>query len=122
MKQELISSMIVEIVEGIYEAYPILAEKYGELGRHKCVEDNYHHFKHLDTAYSLKEEKLFIDYALWLNNVLTSRGMKEDHLIDNFQRISNALHSQQSNEAVCYKQYLNSAIETLEAEKKRKGQ
>ena len=122
MKQEVIASMIDEIVEGIYEAYPILEEKYGELGRKKCVEDNYHHFKHLDTAYSLNEEKLFIDYALWLNNILTSRGMKEDHLIDNFERIINVLHTEQTEEAEKYKMYLESAVVTLKSEKQKKGQ
>jgi hypothetical protein len=85
-------------MRGLNPAYPILEEKYGELGRKKCVEDNYHHFKHLDTAYSLNEEKLFVDYALWLNNILTSRGMKEDHLIDNFEGIIKVLHTEQTEE------------------------
>ena len=121
MKKEVVETIIDEVVEGIYEAFPMLAEKYGDLGRKKCVEDNHHHFKHLDTAYSLNEGKIFTDYALWLNNVLTSRGMKEDHLIDNFVRIRQALQVHQSGEAMGYKQYLQSAIETLENVKAEKG-
>ncbi|PMC40681.1 hypothetical protein CJ195_02905 [Bacillus sp. UMB0899] len=121
MKKEIVEEIIDEVVEGIYVSFPSLAEKYGEIGRKKCVEDNHHHFKHLDTAFSLNEEKIFTDYALWLNNVLTSRGMKEDHLIDNFDRIRQALHTHQSDEAVKYKQYLQSAIATLENVKVEKG-
>ncbi|MBU7595537.1 hypothetical protein [Metabacillus halosaccharovorans] len=114
MKKEIVEAIVDEVVEGIYEAFPMLVEKYGEVGKNKCREDNHHHFKHLDTAFSLNEEKVFTDYALWLNNVLTSRGMKEDHLIDNFNRIKQALHTHHSDEAIKYKQYLQSAIETIE--------
>ncbi|WP_273124023.1 hypothetical protein ACNRWW_17075 [Metabacillus sp. HB246100] len=120
MKQQDIDSTIEEVVKGIYESYPILLEKYGELGRKKCREDNYHHFKHLDTAYTLKEEKIFIDYTLWLNNILTSRGMKEDHIIDNFERISHALEPfTDHDEAVYYKKLLSLAIMKLEDRKKK---
>ncbi len=103
MKKEIVETIIDEVVKGIYESFPMLVEKYGEIGRKKCVEDHHHHFKHLDTAFSLNEGKIFNDNALWLNNVLTSRGMKEDHLIDNFERIRRTLHTYQSDEALKYK-------------------
>ncbi|WP_226669520.1 hypothetical protein [Metabacillus litoralis] len=121
MKQEFVAKVIEEVVEGIYKAYPMLEEKYGSVGREKCVEDNYHHFKHLDTAYALNETKIFTDYALWLNNILTSRGMKEDHLIDNFERIHLSLQAYDDEEISSYSGYLTSAIATLQKEKQKKG-
>lgn len=84
-------AVLKEVVAGIYKAYPQLLEKYGERGRQKCWEDNLHHMKHLETAYALRSDKPFIEYAHWLDRILTSRGMHTDHLIDNFERIDSAL-------------------------------
>ncbi|WP_445613018.1 hypothetical protein [Geobacillus sp. YF-1] len=83
--------IIEEVVKGIYAAYPELLEKYGERGKQKCFEDNQHHFAHLETAYLLRNAKVFTDYALWLNNILVNHGMKTDHLLDNFRRIEQAI-------------------------------
>ncbi|MFP3340744.1 hypothetical protein R0J91_22405, partial [Micrococcus sp. SIMBA_131] len=59
----------------------------------KCREDNYHHIKHLNSARNLGSDDFFVDYVLWLNNILTARGMKTEHLIDNFKRLENELRA-----------------------------
>lgn len=100
--------IIEEVVAGIYRQYPELAEKYGEAGRKKCREDNHHHFDHLETAYEVNETAIFTDYAVWLNEVLTARGMKAAHLIDNFIRIRDAVRNNLDT------QRENFYIETLE--------
>lgn len=79
--------VIDEAVVKLYDRYPELEDKYGEAGRKKCYEDNIHHFNYLESAADVGESKVFSDYALWLNSVLVSRGMKSDHLIDNFKCI-----------------------------------
>ncbi|MGD6817118.1 hypothetical protein [Metabacillus sp. 84] len=113
MKDEHKNKVIDEVVAGIYEHYPELHERYGEAGKRKCREDNEHHFKHLATAYTADMPKIFTDYALWLNNVLTSRGMKSEHLIDNFERIEHALESVDSPEKDVYKRLLEEANQLL---------
>ncbi|MGD7023997.1 hypothetical protein ACQCVK_15455 [Rossellomorea vietnamensis] len=80
-------------VKEIYVKYPELDEKFGERGRQKCYEDNVYHFQYLETSAGLGSEKVFTDYALWLNSVLVSRGMSTDHLIDNFRSIITALEA-----------------------------
>ncbi|WP_078555211.1 hypothetical protein [Bacillus alkalicellulosilyticus] len=85
--------MISEVVDGMYSAYPELA-RFGDNGRKKCREDNEHHFHHLETAYQLDNEKVFVDYAIWLNGILVRHGMKTEHLIDNFNRIVTATTNQ----------------------------
>ncbi|RSD25517.1 hypothetical protein [Mesobacillus subterraneus] len=90
MKQAIVTDIIEEVTAGIYRDYPNLLEKYGEQGRQKCKEDNVHHIKYLQTAFSMGEDQYFIDYAHWLNGILTSRGMKTDHLVDNFERLKAA--------------------------------
>jgi hypothetical protein len=114
MNQIIINSIIEEVTDGIYEDYPILLEKYGERGRQKCKEDNEHHIKYLQTAASMEEEKYFIDYAHWLNGILTSRGMKTEHLIDNFNRLIVAFEkTNEDNSARAYIIMLEHAIVSL---------
>jgi hypothetical protein len=99
MNDELkIVGVLEEVVKDIYIAYPELIERFGERGKEKCEEDNGHHFKNLETAFAVNEPKIFLDYAHWLNNVLTSRGMKTEHIIDNFERIHSKIEGQLSTE------------------------
>ncbi|RBW69800.1 hypothetical protein [Bacillus taeanensis] len=114
MKSEQLNKIIEKVVEGIYKDYPEILERFGERGKQKCFEDNEHHFRHLETALNMNNNQFFIDYALWLNNVLTSRGMKTEHLIDNFKRIDQVLLAETD---FCnkesYQSMLSEAIEEL---------
>ncbi|NKE06125.1 hypothetical protein [Mesobacillus selenatarsenatis] len=114
MNETLINSIIEEVTDGIYKDYPILLEKYGERGRQKCKEDNEHHIKYLQTAASMDEEKYFIDYAHWLNGILTSRGMETEHLIDNFNRLIGAIEKLNDDKSArAYVNMLGQAIDSL---------
>jgi hypothetical protein len=107
-------SVIEEAVAKLYERYPELDEKYGEVGRKKCYEDNIHHFNYLESASDVGESKVFSDYALWLNSVLVSRGMKSDHLIDNFRCIIESLDKSGVEKGEDFKHYLNQAIKSIQ--------
>ncbi|MFT9849202.1 globin family protein [Aneurinibacillus sp. REN35] len=115
MKSEQKEQLLDHIVQRIYEIYPDLEEKYGERGKQKCREDSEHHFHHLATAYEMDNDQFFIDYTLWLNNVLTSRGMNPSHIISNYQILQDVLcdilpYKQEQ----AYKRMLANAIQTLE--------
>jgi hypothetical protein len=117
MNQTLINSIIEEVTDGIYKDYPFLLEKYGERGRQKCKEDNEHHIKYLQTAASMDEEKYFIDYAHWLNGILTSRGMQTEHIIDNFNRLIGAFEKTNDDKSArVYINMLKRAIYSLSEE------
>ncbi|WRP06961.1 hypothetical protein U9J35_01970 [Rossellomorea aquimaris] len=107
-------SVIDETVERLYERYPELAVKYGEIGRKKCYEDNVHHFNYLESASDVGESNVFSDYALWLNSVLVNRGMKSDHLIDNFKCIIESLEKTGVEKGEDFKLYLNEAIGSIQ--------
>ncbi|WP_210366100.1 hypothetical protein [Bacillus sp. REN3] len=114
MKQPTIEKIIDKVTEDIFRDDPALLEKYGERGKQKCREDNEHHLRHLATAHSLREGGSFIDYAHWLNGILTARGMKTEHLIENFERLKVAFETQDIEEDLSlYREYLNRAIESL---------
>ncbi|MCR8848839.1 hypothetical protein NQ095_10515 [Rossellomorea sp. SC111] len=108
-------SVIDEAVVKLYDRYPELDEKYGDAGRKKCYEDNIHHFNYLESAADVGEAKVFSDYALWLNSVLVSRGMKSDHLIDNFNCIMESLEGTGVEKGETFKFYLKQAIESIQS-------
>ncbi|MGG1632092.1 hypothetical protein [Rossellomorea sp. NRS-1567] len=107
-------SVIDEAVDRLYERYPELAVKYGEVGRKKCYEDNVHHFNYLESASEVAQSNVFSDYPLWLNSVLVSRGMKSDHLIDNFKCIIESLEMSGLEKGEDFKHYLNQAIKSIQ--------
>lgn len=86
-----VNEIIEAVTAKIYEKEPCLLERFGERGKEKCTEDNHHHFNHLKTAYELNDTKVFADYAVWLNGILTKHGMRTQHLLDNFQIIKTVL-------------------------------
>ncbi|WP_368504281.1 hypothetical protein AB3N04_19855 [Alkalihalophilus sp. As8PL] len=106
--------IIDEITKEIYQAFPELNEKYGEAGRKKCREDNQHHFHTLETAYQMDQEKIFVDYALWLNGILVKHGMSPKHLIDNFERIARLIHDKvEEDKEEIFIQYLQAGIKAI---------
>ncbi|WP_064094394.1 hypothetical protein [Rossellomorea aquimaris] len=112
-------NVIDSAVEKLYIQYPELDTKFGEAGRKKCYEDNVHHFNYLESASTVSEKKVFTDYALWLNSVLVSRGMKSDHLIDNFKCIIEALNESSLEKGENFQVYLKAAILSIEEEDRK---
>lgn len=111
------SLLIEQVTELIYEADPSLLEKYGERGKEKCRQDNRHHLDHLRTAYALRDERVFADYAVWLDGILRSHGMTTQLLIDNFILLQQALSGCEEldeHEILAYSGYLTIGIHVLQ--------
>ncbi|WLR51136.1 hypothetical protein LC040_18530 [Bacillus tianshenii] len=116
MNATFVEQMVDQITEDIYADFPDLLDKYGEAGKDKCRDDNQHHFRQLHTAYKLRNDQIFVDYALWLDGILTSRGMKTTLLIDNFVRIEKVLQeTEHTEETDSYLRLLKKANEALAA-------
>lgn len=113
MNKQAREDIIEQVTIGIYEAYPEILERFGEAGRQRCIEDNHHHFDHLETAVSLNQPEVFTNYAVWLVNLLTQRGMDKRHVIDNFVRIHEALEGCLDEDAPRFQQLLEGAIEQI---------
>ncbi|MED1862569.1 hypothetical protein P4V41_03830 [Fictibacillus nanhaiensis] len=115
-----IDVMVERVTEKIYQKDPTLVERYGDKGRAKCIEDNQHHFKHLETAYELNNGAFFIDYAIWLDGILQKFGMSTELLMDNFDFIIEVLLEEQKKEerentrVSVYVEYLQQAIAVLQ--------
>ncbi|MFD2628603.1 globin family protein [Oceanobacillus kapialis] len=117
MTQDL-TPLLEEIVTGIYQAYPNLLTKYGEVGKKKCLEDNQHHLDHLNLAYEAQNTQIFTDYVVWLDGVLTSRGMDTNHLTLNLELIRDAVKQHLANEqGMFYEKCLQEAVNRLNYKK-----
>ncbi|MBM7841038.1 hypothetical protein JOC54_004337 [Alkalihalobacillus xiaoxiensis] len=98
----------------IYQAFPALQQRYGEKGWKHTIEDNEHHFRHLEAAYAIRDQQVFVDYALWLNGILTKHGMTTYLVIDNFERIQTVIQNQlETKKEQAFQLYLEAAIEHL---------
>jgi len=74
-----------------YRAYPELAERYGEAGRQKCLEDAGYHLAYLAEAVAANNPPLFADYVAWAKVMLAGRGIPEKDLAANLGFLRDAL-------------------------------
>ncbi len=122
MDQETKEQIVDEIVWQIYDAYPWLAERFGDNGRFRTAEDNFHHLNHLETAFQMNDLRFFIDYTKWLNEVLTSRNVGTELIVDNFERLASILPGKLDEaRETAYLHYLQQALVTLQQLSRRGG-
>ena len=70
---------------------PFWVERFGERGRHHAREDNLYHLAYLVQALRTESSDLLINYARWLQRVLTTRGICSRHLDENFKQLAEAI-------------------------------
>lgn len=77
---------IARAVTGLlYAEMPWLAEKYGERGRRKCLQDVRYNVQYLAPAVELEDPATFVRYAVWCAGVLRARGVAADELARSFE-------------------------------------
>ncbi|OHX52244.1 hypothetical protein BB776_02375 [Planococcus salinarum] len=91
MKTETKQLIAAETAKSIYDAHPKLWERFGEKGFIHTEKDNHHHLDHLETAFGMEDEAIFLEYTTWLESVLRSRGVETDLIVDNFERLMKIL-------------------------------
>lgn len=66
------------ITDAMYREKPELLERYGEVGRVRCLEDMNYNIEHLAPAVALGEAVLFERYVVWLRDMLGARSVPKD--------------------------------------------
>ena len=69
------AELAAAITDALYAAMPELQEKHGDRGRAKCLQDMRYNLEHLAPAVALDDPSLFAGYAVWLRDLLASRGV-----------------------------------------------
>jgi hypothetical protein len=75
----------------MYEEDPFWWERFGERGRRFADADGRYHVRYLAEALRLGSPATLQEYARWLREVLTARGMCTLHLVENLGRLATVL-------------------------------
>ncbi|MES1243351.1 MAG: cobalamin-dependent protein [Acidobacteriota bacterium] len=74
-----------------YERRPELAERYGPIGRERCLEDAAYHLTYLAEALAAGAPDLFADYVAWAKVMLEGRGIPASDLSFNLETLRDVL-------------------------------
>lgn len=64
-----------DITDALYADDPALLERFGEVGRAKCMQDMHYCLEHLAPAVAMDDPPLFARYVTWLEGLLAARGI-----------------------------------------------
>lgn len=73
-------SLAGQLVDRYFESRPTLAHKFGEAGKAKCLEDANYHLDYLIAALQSGKPAVFLDYAVWAQQLLVNVGLPVDEL------------------------------------------
>ena len=80
-----------EVVRREYERRPEYWGRFGAAGRSRCVDDASFHVRFLLSALLLDTPALFFDYVHWLVELLGSRGIGRDEVLEHLSVLRAAL-------------------------------
>lgn len=83
-------------------------DRYGPIGRQRCLEDAHFHLRYLATALEAGSPEMFLDYIGWAKVVLAKRNVSDRDLIENLRTTARVLHDHPGAVA-----YLEKTIEQL---------
>lgn len=94
-------------------ADPFWRERYGDRAERHGRQDGRYHIDYLIQALQARDPSIMVNYARWLQRVLTSRGMATRHLAENFIRLATAIRDQGWPDAPAATALLDAAIAAL---------
>lgn len=80
-----------EMVSQQYQRHPELAQRYGERGRIKCLQDANHHLDYLVESLAVAQPPLFADYLAWARVMLSGRNIPVEDLLVNMECLCDTL-------------------------------
>ena len=79
-----------QVLRDMYQD-PFWSQRFGDRGRRHADEDSDFHMRYLRRALEAGDPAVMLRYAQWLRGVLSTRGMCTRHLVENFQRLAQAI-------------------------------
>ena len=69
------------VTRRLYDEMPELADRYGPVGREKCLQDLRYTVEHLIPAVDLGQPAMFASYAQWLDELLRARSVSTREVV-----------------------------------------
>lgn len=82
-----------EITNKCFDARPELVQRYGRVGREKCLQDTNYHLSYLAEAIGAESPALFGDYVAWAKVLLASVRVPARDLVFNLEVMRDALQA-----------------------------
>ena len=105
-------TLTLQVVADTYQ-HPFWMHRFGERGRKFAEEDGQHHITYLVQAIEVESSEILPNYARWLQNVLTQRGMCSRHIGENFEKLALAIEANNLPDASVAASYLYQAAQGL---------
>jgi hypothetical protein len=107
------AAILVERVVAATYRDPFWDARYGERGRRYVTQDALYHVQYLAEALWAGSPESLVQYARWLQTVLTTRGMCSRHLAENLDRLADAIREEALPDAETAEAYLRAAVDGL---------
>jgi len=106
-----------QVTQAIYAKHGAELQRFGERGKNTCRQDILYHLDYLQAALSNNAPNILVQYALWLKDVLSSRGVPVQHLGFSFVLLINffamRLSADQAGPVVAILETARSALDSL---------
>lgn len=80
------------LTDRLYAEMPALLDRYGAVGRQKCLQDMGYNLEHLAPAVELADPAVFARYARWLDDLLRARGIPTGEVRRSLELMEQAVH------------------------------
>ena len=80
--------------DALYADMPELMDRYGPVGRERCLEDIRYTIDHLIPAVDLAQPSMFASYVGWLDDLLRARNVSTREVIRSLELIEQVVRSE----------------------------
>ena len=110
------ASLAQTATDALYADMPELMERYGPVGRARCLEDIRYTIDHLIPAVDLAQPSMFTAYVGWLDDLLRARNVSTLEVIRSLELIEQAVRNELApDEATVVASCLQAGLDSLGA-------
>ena len=103
----------------LYAEMPELTDRYGAVGRERCLEDIRYTIDHLIPAVDLAQPSMFATYVAWLDDLLRARNVSTREVIRSLELIEQTVRSELApDEANAVASCIRAGLDSLGAARK----
>lgn len=109
--------LAVRVTDAHFQQHPELLQRFGEIGRTRCLEDAEFHLQYLIQALRFRAPSLFVAYTQWARQLLEKRAMAWSDLQQNLERLGDEIARElDPQEAAVANDYIERALRAEPAE------